>query len=243
MKTLHPALRSFSQQALAAIIAFSWFGLNASAAPQSGPVAAAPTAATGAPAANIVPNAPPPAAPEEDILDIRGPIHLPAPFPWIAWSTGVIGAAGVGLAAWAFLRRARSQQPYEIALAKLEKLRALMQQENAHDFSLAVSEIVRGFIEECLPVRAAHRTTNEFLHDLLKMPGSGLAEQSDALEDFLTHCDLAKFARWSLTVPQMEAMLTSARGVVFAVGQPKSAPLPSAVVPPVTAATPAIANS
>jgi len=172
------------------------------------------------------------AVPEEDILDIRGPVHIEAPFPWLAWSAGVAIAAGLGLGLWAFLRRPRRKLPYEIALEKLEATRPLMQAESAEPFSLAVSEIVRLFIETCLPVRAAHRTTSEFLHDLVNLPDSPLAAQREPLAQFLEHCDLAKFARWSLTQPQMEAMLASAGNFVTAIGKPqpakKSALAPSA---------------
>jgi hypothetical protein len=160
---------------------------------------------------------------EEDILDIRGPIHIEAPFPWLAWSACAALAASLGYGLWAFLRRPRRKLPYEIALEKLEAARPLMQAESAEPFSLAVSEIVRLFIETCLPVRAAHRTTNEFLHDLVNLPDSPLAAQRETLAQFLEHCDLAKFARWTLTVPQMEAMLASARNFVTAIGKPQPA--------------------
>jgi hypothetical protein len=220
----------------ATVVAFSFFGLTAFAAPQPSPVAVAAPTATGAHSANM------PAAPEEDILDIRGPIHIPAAFPWGAWTAGALAAAGLGFGAWALLRRPRRKLPYEIAIEKLAATRPLMKADHARPFSLAVSEIVRLFIEECLPVRAAHRTTNEFLHDLLKMPDSVPAGQSDALEDFLNHCDLAKFARWSLTVPQMEAMLESASTFVIAIGQPKAVKKP-ATPTAASAAQPVAANA
>ena len=75
----------------------------------------------------------------------------------------------------------------------------------------AVSEIVRGYIEERFQVWAAHRTTDEFLHDLLEPSDALLAGHRVLLADFLQHCDLAKFARWNLPVEEMENMLWSAR--------------------------------
>jgi hypothetical protein len=114
----------------------------------------------------------------------------------------------------------------------------LMRENNAEPFSLAVSEIVRRFIEEVLPVRAAHRTTDEFLRDLTSLSYLPLAQHRDSLADFLRHCDLAKFARWSLTVSQMEAMLKSAKAFVIDLGQPKPAK-----TQPVADPIPATANS
>ena len=169
-----------------------------------------------------------PSAPAEDIVDIRPPIHIAAPFPWLAWGAGALLVFGVSAGVWK-LRRRRQQRKlaYEIALERLENTRPLMRESNAEPFSLAVSEIVRRFIEEVLPVRAAHRTTDEFLRDLTSLSYLPLAQHRDSLADFLRHCDLAKFARWSLTVSQMDAMLESARAIVIDLGQPNPAKAPA----------------
>ena len=164
-----------------------------------------------------------PSAPAEDIIDIRPPIHIVAPFPWLASIAGALFIIGVTAAAWKLWRRQRSKLAYEIALERLENTRLLMREGNAEPFSLAVSEIVRRFIEEVLPVRAAHRTTDEFLRDLASLAYLPLAPHRGSLEDFLRHCDLAKFARWSLSISQMEAMLESAKAFVIDVEQPKPA--------------------
>jgi len=171
---------------------------------------------TNASAAPIAPTASP--APE-DIIDIRPPIHIAAPFPWLMVGAAALGLVGVGAAAWKLLRRQRRKLPYEIALERLENTRQLMREFHAEPFCLAVSDVVREFIEEVLLVRAMHRTTNEFLHISLSDPQ--LAPHRDTLANFLQHCDLAKFARWSLTVPQMETMLSSAKDFVIDLGKPK----------------------
>jgi hypothetical protein len=220
MKTLFH-LFFFPPAMAAAVVALSLFSVTAQAAPPPNPVPRT------APAA--------PAAPEQDIIDIRPPIHIPAAFPWMVWSAGALAAAGLGYGAWMLRRRPGRKLPYEIALENLARTRGLMQPENAQRFSLAVSEIVRLFIEECLPVRAAHRTTHEFLRDLVNFPNSPLAAHRETLRDFLHHCDLAKFARWSLTVPRMEAMLESANAFVIDIGKPKAAskqPLAAVSAPP-----------
>jgi hypothetical protein len=168
-------------------------------------------------AAPIAPTASPAA---EDIIDIRPPIHIAAPFPWLVVSAAALGLVGVGAAAWKLLRRQRRKLPYEIALERLENTRPLMREFDAEPFCLVVSAVVREFIEDVLLVRATYRTTNEFLHDVSRSHLQ-LAPHRDTLANFLQHCDLAKFARWSLTVPQMEEMLSSAKDFVIDLGKPK----------------------
>ena len=192
-------LNYFKISAAAAAVAFGLAGMSASAAP--------------------VPPAAPPA--QDDIVDIRPPIHIPTPFPWIALSVGALGLVGIGATTWAVFRRKKRKLPYEIALERLENTRHLMREDNAELFCLAVSEIVRLFIEEVLPVRAAHRTTNEFLHELVSVSYQPLTAHRDTLAYFLCRCDLAKFARWSLAVQQMESMLESAKAFVIDLGQPQ----------------------
>jgi len=194
-------MKPFSQMikdfAAIALVAVGLVSTNASAAP---------VASTASPAA-------------EDIIDIRPPIHIAPPFPWLAVGAAALGLAGVSVAAWKLLRRQRRKLAYEIALERLERTRPLMHEFHAEPFCLAVSDVVREFIEETLLVRAMYRTTNEFLHDVSR--SDLLAPHRDTLANFLEHCDLAKFARWSLTVPQMEAMLSSAKDFVIDIGKPK----------------------
>ncbi|HEY2344101.1 MAG TPA: hypothetical protein VGH90_13750 [Chthoniobacteraceae bacterium] len=224
------------------IAVFSLSGMTAIAALSNGP---APSVAFASPPAGAAPAT----AAGEDIIDIRGPMHIPAEPSWLAWLSSGLAVSGLGFGIWTLLRRPRRKLPYELALEQLEQLRPLMRPESAHAFSFGVSEIVRLFVEKCFPVRAAHRTTDEFLHDLVKLPGSPLAAHRETLGDFLSHCDLAKFARWSLTAPQMEAMLASASAFIIAIGKPRPAkkkaspPAPQLIAEPQALAAPATINS
>lgn len=164
------------------------------------------------------PAAPSPAG-QRDILDIRPPVYLQEPFPWLDWAAGLLGAGALGAGAWWLSRRPKVKLPYQIALERLAETRALMQDETVEPFCSAVSEIIRGFIETSFPVRAVHRTTQEFLHDLAKLPDSPLAEHRVPLSHFLYYCDLAKFACWNLNVEQMEELLAKASAFVVAVGK------------------------
>ena len=103
-----------------------------------------------------------------------------------------------------------------------------MTEPQAREYSFAVSEITRRYIESRFHERAARRTTEEFLHDLLAKADTPLAAHREQLEDVLNHCDLAKFARWHLSVSDMEAMHASARAFILETRPDADAKAPAA---------------
>jgi hypothetical protein len=215
------SFRTLRPHLAVAAVSLGFLGLSAHAAPISAPATAPGVAGPLARNAHSV------AAPEEDIFDIRPPIHIAGEVFWLGWGAGLLVAAGLGYGGWRLLRgKLRAKLPYEVALEKLLAARQFLNPEQAHAFSDAVSEVVRSFIEQTFPVRAAHRTTEEFLYDLVAHADGPLAGHRVALGEFLGHCDLAKFAKWQLSVPQMEAMLQSAREFILATGRPVKARRP-----------------
>ncbi len=164
-------------------------------------------------------------ASSEDIRDIRGP--KPIASPWVIPLLVIAGllVAGSGYAAWRWDRRRRhavAKLPFEIALERLKRTRAFMHPAGGREFSIEVSSIVRDYIESRFLVMAAHRTTDEFLHDLLESADSLLAAHQELLADFLQSCDLAKFGGWNLPQLDMEAMLQGARRFVLESAPPKA---------------------
>ena len=162
----------------------------------------------------------------DDIRDIRGPKDI---FPlWLlaAWLAGAALLAIGGYAAWRWARRRspKAQQRFEIALQQLEGIRALMQPSSVREFSIAISDIVRRYIEDEFKVTATHRTTEEFLRDLLESSIASLAAHRNLLAQFLNQCDVAKFAGVGLSMRIMETLHQSARTFVIE----SSKPLPAA---------------
>jgi hypothetical protein len=155
----------------------------------------------------------------EDIHDIRGPMSIP--YAWLL-PLEIVGAillvAALVLLATRWWRQRRRAVPppsaAELALARLERARLLIEAERGREFGIAVSEAVRLYIEDRFGERAAHRTTDEFLHGLVGGSASPLASHATLLEDFLRHCDLAKFARHDLSRPEMQSMHSSATAFV-----------------------------
>ena len=181
------------------------------------------------PAVNAPPGQPagPAADPSEDIRDIRG-----AKFIWSAWLIAALLAAGVLLALVVFgiwrwhkrRQRPRILSPFERALENLEATRPLMQPATAREFSTAASDIVRRYIEARFDVTATHRTTEEFLHDLLESRQVSLARHRGLLSEFLNQCDLVKFAGISLSAQTMETLYERARAFILETAQPDALP-------------------
>jgi hypothetical protein len=195
----------------------------------SGAWATAAAANSAAAAAAAAPTAPAidaarPADSTEDIRDIRGPQSiLPA---WLLPAL-VAGGAVLAVAAYGVWRRRRRPRhvrvplPFEVALQRLEGVRALMQPQSTREFSIAVSDIVRSYIERAFDLTATHRTTEEFLRDLLELPDSPLARYRALLAEFLEQCDLVKFGDMSLTLQNMESLHHSACDFVHATAPPE----------------------
>jgi hypothetical protein len=203
--------------------------LHAQTAPAASPTAP-PSLNAGAPAAAPVT--------AEDIRDIRGPKAVPTAGLWLVDLAGAAAAAGLAYMAWRWYRRVKlaPKTAAQTALEQLEKALRLMQPDTAREFSISVSEIIRKYIEARFNVLASHQTTEEFLHGLVEPSDALLAGHQELLGDFLGHCDLAKFARWILSVEEMKTMHESARTFVLGTAKtPATTPTTSPSVPATTA--------
>lgn len=163
----------------------------------------------------------------DDIRDIRGPKAL---FPWglaaaIAAAVLLLIVAGVALRRRLRRRPVRALLPFEIALARLEKTRPLMRPAAVREYSIAISDVVRSYIEAHFRVTATHLTTEEFLHGLLAASSRELSSHRGLLAHFLEQCDMAKFAGVALSAPIMEELFDSARAFIIETSR-KPAPSP-----------------
>jgi len=82
---------------------------------------------------------------------------------------------------------------------------------------------VRKYIEDAFHITATHRTTEEFLRDLLQSSNTALAAHRNLLAEFLNQCDMAKFAGVSLSRQIIESLHHSARSFVVESSKPPPA--------------------
>jgi hypothetical protein len=155
------------------------------------------------------------------IADIEDVVDMPTKtvWWWILPAVAVVGGAG-GL--WLYFRRKKTKaavrifkSPHEIAYARLQSLiqRDLVKAGKVKEFYEAISDILRHYIEDRFELRAPERTTEEFLFEIRN---TGVLSESDrkALTEFLTHCDLVKFAKHSPTNEQIQHTFDLAKNFI-----------------------------
>lgn len=149
-----------------------------------------------------------------DIRDIRPPVVIPSGWAWVGWLLLVLAVAAAAFFLWRWWQKRKAVQavvppipPHIRAKQRLAEALALIGQ--PREFCIVVSDALRLYLEERFSFRAPERTTEEFLVDL-KQTDLLLRDQKDSLEDFLTRCDLVKFARYEPRESELRDLHSSA---------------------------------
>ncbi len=158
------------------------------------------------------------AVPASDIRDIRPPVEIVSPWAWIWWMLLVLAVAAATFFLWCWWRKKKTIEaivppvpPHVRAKQRLAEALALIAQ--PREFCIAVSDVLRLYLEARFSFRAPERTTEEFLLDL-KKTDLLMRDQKDSLEDFLTRCDLVKFAKYEPREPELRDLHASALRLV-----------------------------
>jgi hypothetical protein len=164
----------------------------------------------------------------EDIRDIAGPVDLPVDYsPYIWIGVGVAVLIGAGVTSYILIRRrerkveeAPPRPAHEIAYEQLQGIAAanLIEAGEIERYYVLLSGVVRYYLENRFGLHAPEMTTEEFLQAAASEVGarhaSPLRERRTLLRDFLTECDLVKFARYGPDEGQMRTAFESARRFV-----------------------------
>ena len=160
-----------------------------------------------------------------DIRDIKGPLSIAR--SWWGLLLWLVLAAIAGGAAVYLHRRSRNRPPSEtaepappprpfhvLALEALDALEAssLLERGQVKEYHVRISEIIRGYVEGQLEVRALELTTREVV-DGLRRAALGW-EISERFRTFLERCDLVKFAKLRPGVDESRALMARARALV-----------------------------
>jgi hypothetical protein len=153
-----------------------------------------------------------------DIRDIKGPVNVPAdrrPI-YIAAAAGAGALLITGLAVLLVRRRRRIQMepvemPWEIALRELGALRSFdpLKEGRIEEFYVTLSAIIRHYLENRFGLRAPEMTTEEFF-ELMSRDGTLVTAHKQLVRQFLSHCDLVKFARYGPSGDEVHGAYDSA---------------------------------
>jgi hypothetical protein len=149
---------------------------------------------------------------ELKIADIEGVVTIPTkPFYGWIWALPAAGIAALVIL-WLYRRGRRTEElirifkpAHEIAY---DRLQALVKQDlvtagKLKEFYECISDILRHYIEHRFNLKAPERTTEEFLLELT-FTNSLAGPDQKRLGEFLQHCDLVKFAKYSPTTEQIQ---------------------------------------
>jgi len=150
------------------------------------------------------------------IQDIEGVVEIPKEASlWWLWALGAMGVVGA-LVLWLVLRKKHKaalirifKPAHEIAYARLRVLvkEDLLKAGKIKEFYERISSILRHYIEDRFELRAPERTTEEFLAELKFTRALSESQKAD-IEEFLTLCDLVKFAKHAPTAEQVQRTFT-----------------------------------
>ncbi len=149
---------------------------------------------------------------ETDIRDLKGMIISSRKLVMVLFAAGLILIAAV-ISAFLYFRRGgrlpgmgpkRELTPEEKAyrdLRALEKM-GLADKGLIKEYYSRLSDIIRRYLEGRFYFRAPEMTTEEFMEEVKKSPRLADAHKS-LLKEFLSHCDMVKFAKYGPTPLEM----------------------------------------
>jgi len=159
---------------------------------------------------------------DSDIRDLKGLVSLGVAFSLVM--TGfvllILGSV-LGIILYdkfkkqAAIRASIPKSADEIAYARLNKLKAddLAGKGLVKEYYTALSGIVREYLENRFRFRAPEMTTEEFLESI-RVSSKLENEYKDILKEFLSHCDMVKFAKYGPLPIEMVDVFSSAERFV-----------------------------
>jgi hypothetical protein len=150
----------------------------------------------------------------QEFHDIAPPVDYSLIPTWAIFAGIFVALSIVGLVGWWLIQRARnrvapSKSPRERALEALERIADELEDMNPYQFSIRVSDILRRYVTEQYHLPVTRQTSVEFLNALAQSSPFSEDDRS-LLEDFLSRCDLIKFARYDATTADSRLLLEEA---------------------------------
>lgn len=160
----------------------------------------------------------------DELRDIKPPVFFPRNYLFLIIILVLIILAGLVVLIRYFLKRLKkkevtvSQLPrpaHELAYEALEalKFKDLPSKGKIKEYYIELSDIARHYIENRFEIRAPEMTTEEFLFSL-KDSVDLTGAHKNLLKEFLSHCDMVKFAKYGPSSQEMNDSFAAAKRLV-----------------------------
>ncbi len=165
----------------------------------------------------------------KDIRDIKGPVEIPQGVrSWMIWSGVALLVATAGVILHILASRKKRLQE-DIAtepdvpideLGEFDKIDALglIEKGQYKEHYILISEALRRYIERRYKIEAMERTTYELLDDMNDARAERLIaiekEHIESINEFLSGCDLVKFAKYMPRLEEAKGSTQRARAIV-----------------------------
>jgi len=149
----------------------------------------------------------------QNFHEIAPPVDYSFIPTWAIFLASFVSLSLIGLIIWWLKRKPKPalppKLPSEIALEELERISVEIETMNPYQFSIRVSDILRRYVTNQFALPVTRQTSVEFLTALARS-SSFSANEKSLLEDFLSRCDLIKFARYEATPADSQLLLEEA---------------------------------
>ena len=186
----------------------------------------------------MLPPAPLATSPQtQDIRPIRDAVTIPAPpsppaevshLPLILWIIcGIVALAAIAALIIYLKRRAEANRIPNLqqkAIIQLSDCKKLMTPAHSREFTIAVSNILRTFIESRFQLPSTRLTTPEFLTKITHDTTLDLGPYQKSLCEFFNQCDFGKFSGNELDAESLLKLHQTALEVVHAEQAPRTNP-------------------
>ena len=145
--------------------------------------------------------------------EIAPPVDYSLTPRWIVFAIAFAALTVLGAAIWWWRHRPKRAIPPKLprdrALEALAQIAQRIEDINAYQFSIETSDILRSYVTEQYGLPVTRQTSVEFLERVARNPQFS-PEEKTLLEDFLSRCDLIKFARYDATSADSTLLLEEA---------------------------------
>ena len=155
---------------------------------------------------------------EATFHDIKAPVEIPDYWLYLWIGLAVLAAAILGFLLWKYWLKKKFEPAPTPPVPPHVRARRRLREAMAHIseaklFVSVVSDAIRVYLEESFNLRAPERTTEEFLHEL-QSSNRLAANVKQSLGDFLSRCDMVKFAKYEPTQMELEDLHNAAMRII-----------------------------